>query len=57
MDGGSRSAETPLPFNRNASIVADAIRSTLTAWVRVLHGDILADVPDAAPRPGRGLPG
>ncbi|MFJ9558068.1 hypothetical protein ACIRPH_30045 [Nocardiopsis sp. NPDC101807] len=47
-----RAAETPLPFDRRASIIADAIRSTLAAWVRVLHGDVLADVPEAD-RPDR----
>lgn len=38
---GGRSAEVPLPFDVSASIVADALASTLSTWARVVWGDVL----------------
>ncbi|GAB3693478.1 hypothetical protein [Nocardiopsis oceani] len=38
---GGRSSEVPLPFDVSASIVADALASTLSTWARVVWGDVL----------------
>ncbi|WP_152436824.1 hypothetical protein [Nocardiopsis xinjiangensis] len=38
---GGRSAEAPLPFDLSASVVSDALASTLCTWARVVWGDVL----------------
>ncbi|WP_017614160.1 hypothetical protein [Nocardiopsis salina] len=43
-DGG-RDAEAPLPFDVGASIVADALLSTLTSWALIVAGDLLGTPP------------
>lgn len=48
---GGRSAETPLPFDVSASIVADALLSTLTSWALIVAGDLLG-TPPATGAPG-----
>lgn len=48
---GGRTAEVPLPFDMNASIVADALLSTLTSWALIVAGDLLG-TPPATGAPG-----
>lgn len=35
--GGSRSSETPMPYNQAASDAADNLRATLVSWVRIIN--------------------
>lgn len=42
---GGRAAEAPLPFDMGASIVADALLSTLTSWALIVAGDLLGTPP------------